>query len=173
MAHDIDMALMRAFLAVVDTGSVTAAARLLNRTQSAISLQIKRLEEFFGCEVFERQHRKLILTPMGEQLLGRAQRLIQLNDDIWGELTTPAFEGEVRLGVPDDLIAGYVPQILRRFNQAWPRVSVSLTCSSSADCAERRSVRDTSVPSRQSEKLVCPCWVCPSLGAGRGRLVVP
>ena len=136
MAHDIDMALMRAFLAVVDTGSVTAAARLLNRTQSAISLQIKRLEEFFGCVVFERQHRKLILTPMGEQLLGRAQRLIQLNDDIWGELTTPAFEGEVRLGVPDDLIACYVPQILRHFNQAWPRVSVSLTCSNSKELLE-------------------------------------
>lgn len=136
MAHDIDMALMRAFLAVVDTGSVTAAARLLNRTQSAISLQIKRLEEFFGSEVFERQHRKLILTPMGEQLLGRAQRLIQLNDDIWCDLTTPAFEGEVRLGVPDDLIACYVPQILRRFNQAWPRVSVSLTCSNSKELLE-------------------------------------
>jgi DNA-binding transcriptional LysR family regulator len=136
VAHDIDLALVRAFLAVVDTGSVTAAARLLNRTQSAISLQIKRLEDFFSCELFERQHRKLILTPMGEQLLGRAQRLVQLNDHIWGELTTPAFEGEVRLGVPDDLIACYVPQILRRFNQAWPRVSVSLTCSNSKELLE-------------------------------------
>jgi DNA-binding transcriptional LysR family regulator len=136
MARDIDIALVRAFLAVVDTGSVTAAARLLNRTQAAISLQIKRLEELFGEVLFERQHRKLTLTPMGEQLVGRAQRFVRLNDDIWSEITTPAFEGEVNLGVPDDLIACYVPHILRRFNQAWPRVHVSLTCRNSKELLE-------------------------------------
>ncbi|MEQ1731566.1 MAG: LysR family transcriptional regulator, partial [Vicinamibacterales bacterium] len=136
MGHDIDIALVRAFLAVVETGSVTAAARLLNRTQAAVSLQIRRLEDFFGASLFERQHRRLELTPVGEQLVGKAHRLLQVNDDVWGEITTPSFEGEVRLGVPVDLIGAYLPHILRRFSQAWPRVNVSLVCSNSKELLE-------------------------------------
>jgi DNA-binding transcriptional LysR family regulator len=136
MRRDLDIALLRAFVAVVDTGSVTSAARLLNRTQAAVSLQLKRLEQMLGQPLFERVHKRLVLAPPGEQLLGSAQRLISLNDDIWGNMTTPSFQGEVRLGVPVDLISTYIPQILRRFNSAWPRVRVSLVCRNSQELLE-------------------------------------
>src|SRR5688572_22278551 len=95
MRRDLDITLLRAFVAIVETGSVTGAARLLNRTQAAVSLQLKRLEDLLEQPLFERVHKRLILASAGEQLLGKAQRLIAMNDDIWGEMTTPSFQGEV------------------------------------------------------------------------------
>lgn len=136
MTRDLDLALLRAFTAVVDAGSVTGAARILNRTQAAVSLQIKRLEDALGQPLFERHHKRLALAPAGEELLGFAQRLVAMNDEIWDRMTTPVFEGEVRLGVPVDLIPAYVPPILRRFNTNWPRVQVSLIAKNSADLLE-------------------------------------
>ena len=126
MIRDIDISLLRAFVAVVDTGSVTAAARLLNRTQAAVSLQVKRLEEALGQTLFLREHRKLTLSLSGERLLSHAQRMVALNDTLVGQLSTPEFEGEVRLGVPSDIVRTYIPPILRRFNAAWPRVRITL-----------------------------------------------
>ncbi len=126
MLRDFDVSLLRAFNAVVETGSVTAAARLLNRTQAAVSLQIKRLEDGLGQELFRREHRRLTLTPAGEKLIGPATDLIALNDATWGQMTTPEFEGEVRFGVPGDIVPTYIPPILRRFNAAWPSVRVTL-----------------------------------------------
>jgi DNA-binding transcriptional LysR family regulator len=126
MNRDIDIALLRAFTAVVDTGSVTAASRLLNRTQAAVSLQIKRLEDMLGQSLFEREHRRLTLAPAGERLLASAQRMVALNDAVFGQMTTREFEGEVRFGVPTDIVRSYVPPILRRFNAAWPRVRVTM-----------------------------------------------
>ena len=134
--RDLDLTLLRAFSAVVETGSVTGAARALNRTQAAVSQQIKRLEEGLGQQLFEREHKRLILAPSGEQLLGLAHRVIAANDEIFERMTTPAFEGEVRLGVPVDTIAAYVPPILRRFHAAWPGVKVSLAASNSHDLLE-------------------------------------
>ena len=136
MTRDIDVSLLRAFVAVVDTGSVTAAARLLNRTQAAVSLQIKRLEVVFGVELFAREHKKLTLASPGEKLLGLAQSLLALNDDIWGQMTTPSFEGEVRFGVPVDIIPAYLPPILRRFHAAWPRVRVTMIARNSIELLE-------------------------------------
>jgi DNA-binding transcriptional LysR family regulator len=132
MPRDIDTALLRAFLAVVETGSVTSAARLLNLTQAAVSQQIKRLEELFSSPLFERSHKRLVLAPAGERLISSAERLVALNDETWGLMTTPHFEGEVRLGVPCDIVASYIPPILKRFNAVWPRVRVSLSCGESA-----------------------------------------
>ncbi len=126
MTRDIDIALLRAFLAVVETGSVTTAARILNRTQAAVSLQVKRLEEFFGAELFVRERKRFSLSPTGERLLGNAQRLVALNDATWGAMTTPQFEGEVRLGVPPDIVTSIIPPVLQRFNQSWPRINISL-----------------------------------------------
>ncbi len=131
MTRDIDIALLRAFVAVVETGSVTSAARLLNRTQAAVSLQIKRLEDLLGLSLFEREHRKLTLMPTGEQLLAGARRMLCLNDDVWSTMTTPAFEGEVRIGVPNDIVLPFMPPVLKSFDQAWPRVQVTLICDSS------------------------------------------
>jgi DNA-binding transcriptional LysR family regulator len=128
MRRDIDIALLRSFVAVVETGSVTGAATLLNLTQAAVSQQIKRLEELFGTALFERQHRRLRLKPAGERLMTHAQKLISLNDEVWSTMSAPPYEGEVRLGVPHDIVGPYLPPILKRFDKAWPRVRVALEC---------------------------------------------
>ena len=133
MSRDIDISLLRSFVAVVDTGSVTAAARLLNRTQAAVSLQIKRLEELLNQQLFARQHRKLVLTQAGERLLTAAQRIVNLNDVMVGEMMGREFEGEVRFGIPADIVRTYIPPILRRFHGSCPRVRMSLHAGISAE----------------------------------------
>lgn len=131
MVRDIDVALLRAFLAIVETGSVTRAAGALNLTQAAVSQQIKRLEELFGALLFARQSRRLVLSPAGERMLVHAQRMVSLNDEIWSSVRAPEFSGEVRLGVPHDVVSKVLPSVLRRFDKAWPRVNVSLVSSTS------------------------------------------
>ena len=137
MRRDIDIGLLRAFVAVVETGSVTGAAALLNLTQAAVSQQLKRLEELFGTALFERHHKRLSLKPSGERLMAHAQRLIALNDEVWGTMSAPAYEGEVRLGVPHDIVGPYLPPILKRFDKAWPRVRVSLECTTTPQLLEQ------------------------------------
>jgi DNA-binding transcriptional LysR family regulator len=128
MRRDIDIPLLRAFVAVVETGSVTGAAALLNLTQAAVSQQLKRLEDLLGIELFERHHKRLSLKPAGERLMAHANKLIALNDEVWSTMSAPAYEGEVRLGVPHDIVGPYLPPILKRFDKAWPRVRVSMEC---------------------------------------------
>src|SRR5260370_19134728 len=128
MRNDFDIALRRAFLAVVEAGGVTRAAASLGVSQAAASQQIKRLEAALDCRLFERAGRGLVLAPAGERLLAQARRLLSLNDEVWSSMRAPSFEGEVRLGVPYDIIGSFVPAILRRFAKAQPRVRVSLVC---------------------------------------------
>lgn len=126
MNRNIDTALVRAFLAVIETGSVTRAAVLLNLTQAAVSQQVKRLEELFGMALFERVSRTLRPTPAGERLVAHAQRLVALNDEVWGLMSAPDYEGEVRVGVPWDIVNPNMPPVLKRFDRTWPRVRVTL-----------------------------------------------
>jgi DNA-binding transcriptional LysR family regulator len=143
LPHNIDTALLRAFVAVAETGGMTSAARLVNLTQAAVSQQVKRLEETFGRQLFERDRRGLRLTPSGERLLVRARRLLALNDEVWALMTAPDFTGEVRLGVPHDIVGPYMPPVLKSFDQAWPGVRVSLDCRTSVNllrALERREV---------------------------------
>ena len=115
MRNDLDMALVRAFLTVVEAGGVTRAAAALGVSQAAASQQIRRL----------------VLAPAGERLLAQARRLLAMNDEVWSSMRTPSFEGEVRLGVPYDIVGSFVPAVLRGFAKAQPRVRVSLVCEDS------------------------------------------
>lgn len=124
--RNIDIALVRAFLAVIETGSVTRAAALLNLTQAGVSQQLKRLEELFGVPLFERVGRSLKPAPAGERLVSHAQRLVALNDEVWGLMSAPDYEGEVRVGVPWDIVNPNIPPVLKRFDRTWPRVRVTL-----------------------------------------------
>ena len=136
MIRNLDTALIRSFVTVAETASMTAAANALHLTQGAISQQIKRLEEAFECALFERDRRGLKLTNAGERLFGKAKRLLGLNDEIWAELTTPAFSGEIKLGLPYDLVTTYLPPILKAYAQAFPQVEISLVCLTSPMLAE-------------------------------------
>jgi DNA-binding transcriptional LysR family regulator len=132
MQRDVDVGLVRAFLTVAETGSVTGTARRLNRSQGAISQQIKRLEQLSGKALFSRAGQRMALTPEGKNLLGAATHFIAANDQIWAALSLPAIQGEVRFGAPYDIIGSYAPAILRRFSRAFPAIRVTLVCEDSA-----------------------------------------
>jgi DNA-binding transcriptional LysR family regulator len=182
MHRDIDTALLRAFVAVVETGSVTGAAVLLSLTQAAVSQQLKRLEELFGTELFERQHKRLTLRPNGERLLAHAHKLIALNDEVFGAMSAPAYEGEVALGVPHDIVGPYLPPILKRFDKAWPRVRVSLKCTTTPQLLEL--LRKGKIDLTLTTELRCGAggetllqddlvWAGAIEGAARGRDPLP
>jgi DNA-binding transcriptional LysR family regulator len=129
MARTLDLVALRSFVAVVDAGGVTRAAGLLNLTQSAVSMQLKRLEDGLNLGLFARAARRLTLTPEGEQLLGFARKMLALNDEAMARLMSQAFEGEIRLGVPHDIVYPAVPGILKRLAAQFPRVRVNLVSS--------------------------------------------
>lgn len=124
--RNLDITTLRSFMAVADLGGVTKAAGFLNLTQSAVSMQLKRLEELLGVSLLDRTGRTVALTPEGEQLLGYARRMVSLNDEAVRRLTHDDFEGELRLGVPHDIVYPYVPQVLQQFAARFPRVKVIL-----------------------------------------------
>ncbi len=129
MPRNLDMTALRSFVTVAEVGGVTRAAGLLNLTQSAVSMQMRRLEEALGLTLLDRFGRGVGLTPAGEQLLSYARRMIALNDEAWGQLTRREFEGEITLGVPYDIIHPAVPRVLRRFARDYPRMRVNLISS--------------------------------------------
>lgn len=134
MTAPLDSDLMRSFLAVADTGSVTAAAARLSRTQSAVSLQIKRLEESLGQPLFDRQARGVSLTPRGDQLLPYARRVVALLDEAAIALREKPLVGPVRVGIPDEYSGTVLPRALAAFDERHEGVQVSIRC----DHAERQ-----------------------------------
>jgi DNA-binding transcriptional LysR family regulator len=131
MSRNLDTALLRAFVAVAETAGMTSAANVLNLTQAAVSQQIKRLEDQLGQPLFTRDRRGLSLTGPGERLFGKAKRLLALNDEIWTDMTGAVHEGQVRLGIPYDLVTAYLPPVLKSFSRAYPKVHIALECRSS------------------------------------------
>jgi DNA-binding transcriptional LysR family regulator len=126
--RSLDIDLLRSFVAVADAGSFTRAAPLIGRTQSAVSLQIKRLEDQLGKPVFARGARRVALTVEGERLLGHARHMLRLNDAVMADLTEPDVGGLVRLGVPEDFATAHLPDVLAAFTRAHPRVELEVTC---------------------------------------------
>jgi DNA-binding transcriptional LysR family regulator len=127
--RNLDVTTLRSFVAVADSGGVTRAAGFLHLTQSAVSMQLKRLEEMLGLDLLDRSGRGIALTASGEQLLTYARRMVSLNDEVITRLTDQAFEGEITLGVPHDIVYPFIPRILQQFNTAFPRVKVHLIAS--------------------------------------------
>ncbi|KIT17494.1 LysR family transcriptional regulator [Jannaschia aquimarina] len=130
MPRNLDLNTLRAFATVASTGGVTRAAGLLNLTQSAVSMQVKRLEEALGVQLFVRTARGVMLTPEGEQTLSYARRLCALNDELLERMRSEAPARQLRLGVPHDIVSGVIPRVLRTFAAEYPHVRVALTASS-------------------------------------------
>ncbi|MBY6162176.1 LysR family transcriptional regulator [Mameliella alba] len=124
--RNLDVTTLRSFVAVAQSGGVTRAAGFLNLTQSAVSMQIKRLEEMLDLQLLDRSGRGVTLTPSGAQLLTYAQRIVDLNDEAYSRLTDKDWEGEIRLGVPVDIVYPVIPQVLSRMGRTHPRVKVQL-----------------------------------------------
>lgn len=138
-ALDLDIALLRTFLTVVETRSFTRAADRLGRSQPAISLQIRRLESQLGSPLIERRGRSVSLTTEGAALLPQARRLLRLNDEIVGTLGEGDLEGEVRFGAPEDIASQQLPAILGAFARSHPRIRLSVTCDFTANLLDQMS----------------------------------
>ncbi|MAB99180.1 MAG: LysR family transcriptional regulator [Pseudomonadaceae bacterium] len=125
----IDSELLRTFAAIADHGGFTRAADAVNRTQSAVSMQMKRLEEdVVQRALFERDGRQVKLTAEGQVLLGYARRILKLHGEVMNTLREPHMVGSVRIGTPDDYVMRFMPGILSRFAQEFPLVQVELHC---------------------------------------------
>ena len=103
-------------MAVVDTGRVTRAALAVNKNQSALSMQLKRLEDLLGVVLHERRRRQIVLTEAGNQLLIDTKSMVAINDDVFAQMKDHAFESEVLLGVPHDIANPIVPIVLWQFH---------------------------------------------------------
>ncbi len=143
--RNLDITTLRSFLAVADAGGVTRAASFLNLTQSAVSMQIKRLEENLNLTLLDRQGRGVVLTAAGEQLLAYARRIVDLNDEVYGKLTNTVWEGEIILGVPHDIIYPAIPNVMKAMQRDFPRVKVQLHSSYSSELKERFARGDAHV----------------------------
>ncbi len=123
---NLDMDLLRSLTLAIDLGSFARAAERVGRTQSALSLQMRKLEEQAGQVLFRKQGRAIALTEAGELLLGYARRLLDLNDEALAAVRGRALEGEVRLGLPSDFAENWLPLVLARFARAHPAVRIDV-----------------------------------------------
>lgn len=133
----LDPDLLRSFVLIAEGGSFTRAAQAVGRTQSAVSMQIRRLEETLGQALLLRGPRGVETTPHGAWLLERARRLLAMHDEIVATFRAPAVSGTVRLGTPDDYALRWLPGILARFAEVHPAVEVVVTCAPSSELVER------------------------------------
>jgi DNA-binding transcriptional LysR family regulator len=128
----LDPDLLRAFVLIAEERSFTRAAQLVGRTQSAVSMQVQRLEGVLGQQLFHRgRGGQVELTRHGQFLLERARDMLALNDDIWRTFHQPSVSGQICLGVPDDYALRFLPRILARFAEVHPDVEVEVVCSPS------------------------------------------
>ena len=144
----IDTELLRTLVAIADHGGFTRAAEHLNRTQSAVSMQMKRLEDdVVQRRLFEREGRQVRLNTEGQVLLGYARRILNLHGEVLSTLREPHMVGAVRIGTPDDYVMRFLPGILSRFAQSHPLVQVEVHCESSAQLLQRQDL-DLSIVTR-------------------------
>lgn len=147
---NLDTDLLRSFLAIVDTGNFTRAADRVGRTQSAVSMQMKRLEETLGKPLFLRDGRQVRLTADGEMLVSYARRMIELNDRALARFVEPELTGSVRLGIPDDYIARFLPRVLAEFSASHPQVELEVR-------TDRSIVLNASLESGEIDISVISC----------------
>ena len=137
----LELDVLRTFIAIAETGSFTLAANAVFRTPSAVSMQIKKLEETLGVSVLSRDARSVSLTQDGEMLMGYARRMLALNREAVSKFIVPDIAGVVRLGSPDDYGERVLPSVLKRFAQTHPCIAVDVTIDQSVNLRRRMAER--------------------------------
>ncbi len=132
----LDLDLLRTLVAIAETGNFSAAGAEVGRTPSAISMQVRKMEETLGKPVFIRDSRSVTLTADGEALLAHARKMLALNREVMARFITPDVAGEVRLGAPDDVAERFLPTMLRRFADTHPAVIVNVVVDGSLELME-------------------------------------
>ena len=133
----LELDILKTFVAIAETGNFTTAAETVYRTPSAVSMQIKKLEEMLGCVLFLRDARSVSLTPKGEVLLGFARRMLALNNEAVSRFLLPDMNGVVRVGAPEDIGERILPEVLKRFSESYPNVTVDVTIGTSSVMRKR------------------------------------
>ena len=128
MANPLDLDLLKTLVAVAETGSFSLAAQRVSRSQSAVSMQIQKLEASLGKVLLQRDTKTIMPTAAGTDLIAYARRLLKISDEAWASITHPDETGTVRLGIPEDYSTSLLPNILEQFAQDHPRVTVDLVC---------------------------------------------
>ena len=149
----LDIRMLRSLISVVETGSITETARRLGRTQPAITLQLQRLEELTGKQLFVHGGRRLALTEDGGIVLTYARSILRLHDELISQLASQEIEGQVVLGTPDLYAAFILPSILSVFRKSFPRIQVELNCALSTPLVElvKRSEVDIALVTRMND----------------------
>ena len=140
--RDLQIDWLKCFLAVVDKGSLSSAAPDLNRSQSAVSMQLKKLEDALQCELIQRSNRHIQLTPQGELLLGYARRMMDVHHEIHSAFNNAPLSGRIRLGVPDDYASRYLTPVLKKFAMLHHKVEIELNCEQSTSLIPRIEAGD-------------------------------
>jgi DNA-binding transcriptional LysR family regulator len=136
MSAPLDLDQLQSFCAIADCGSFTEAARRVNKTQSAVSMQIKRLEERLGHPLLTRDGRSVSLTQHGEVLYARARKMLRTNAEIMDHFSEGDLAGSIRFGVPDDYAVRLLPVILSSFQRTHPKIAVDVACMASEQLLE-------------------------------------
>ena len=154
MASPLDLDQLQTFVTIADTGSFTKAADEVHRTQSAVSMQMRRLEERLGKQLFEKDGRTNRLTEEGEKLLTYARRLLRLNRETLAAFDDASLEGQIRIGTPDDYADRFLPEIVARFARSNPRVELSVQCEPTFNLIEqvRKGHLDIAIITHTAEK---------------------
>lgn len=128
MPFNINLSQLKSFVLIVEVGTFSKAAEIVGRTQSALSLQIKNLEEELGCRLVDRVGRSVSLTKDGEVLLSYAKRMIKLESELFLHLKDSDLKGEIRIGTPEDFATHYLPDVLATFRNNYQNVQLSVYC---------------------------------------------
>ena len=152
--QDLQVDWLKCFVAVVDAGSLSAAAPEVHRSQSAVSMQLKKLESALSCQLLIRGPRQHQLTPEGQKLLGYARRMLDLHAETQAAFHGRELTGRIRLGVPDDYAAKYLTPILKRFAPHHGSVEIELNCEQSTSLIPRvkRGDLDLALVSRDTSR---------------------
>lgn len=136
MAAPLDLDQLQTFCAIADCGSFTEASRRVHKTQSAVSMQIKRLEERLDKALLNRDGRTVSLTAEGEALYARARQMLRVNAEIVDLFSNGDLAGNIRFGVPDDYAVRLLPVVLSSFQRTHPKIVVDVKCMASEDLLE-------------------------------------
>jgi len=152
--QDLQIDWLKSFVAVVDAGSLSGAAPEVHRSQSAVSMQLKKLEDALGCQLLLRGPRQHQLTPEGQLLLGYARRMLDLHAETQAAFHGEELTGRIRLGVPDDYAAKYLTPVLKRFAPHFGAVEIELNCEQSTSLIPRieRGDLDLALVSRENPR---------------------
>ena len=137
MGVQLDIDVLRNFVAIADAKVMSRAAKQVGKTQAALSQQVRKLEDAVQQPLMTRNGRGIRLTMHGERLLVHAHKILRLHDEAVAEMTGVSLAGRVRFGCPDDYARVFLLGLLQSFSRQHPQVFIEVVCASTHQLLER------------------------------------